>query len=198
MSSIQTPVFIVRVLLVLAVAILVIQVARTEDGKHSSTPASKRLMRELKDFHESTSYKDGIFTVELVDDNIYEWNIKIFKPYPPSSYRNNIIYKRWKERTGKDHFLLHAAYDDKYPFVPPFIKIVYPKLSGISSGWICHELLTSSGWNSAYTIEPLILQIMDSLDRGIAGKDDEQYEFDISERTDYENWMNEAHPHWFE
>uniref|UniRef100_A0A6G1SHE2 Ubiquitin-conjugating enzyme E2 Q1 n=1 Tax=Aceria tosichella TaxID=561515 RepID=A0A6G1SHE2_9ACAR len=194
MSSIQKPAPSVRVLFVLVVAILAAQVAKTEDGKRSSTPASKRLMKELKDFYESTSFKDGIFTVELVDENIYEWNIKIFKPYPYSDYQED--FQKWKERTGKDHMLLRASYNDEYPFVPPFIKIVYPKLYGTPIGYICHELLTASGWNSDYTIEPLVLQIMESLNREIVGKDDEQYQFDKSERTAYEDWMRLAHGHW--
>ena len=60
-----------------------------------SIRASDRLMRELSDIYKSDSYKKGkpffkkrmflilkttgIFSVELIDDNLYNWYIKLYK-----------------------------------------------------------------------------------------------------------------------
>ena len=61
-----------------------------------------------------------------------------------------------------DHILLHAVFDDKFPYSPPFLRVVKPVLNGgyvLAGGAICMELLTPQGWSSAYTVEAVILQI---------------------------------------
>lgn len=44
-----------------------------------SVTASDRLMKELKDIYRSENYKNGVFTIELKNDNLYEWDVKLFK-----------------------------------------------------------------------------------------------------------------------
>lgn len=70
--------------------------------------------------------------------------------------------KKLKETEGMDHILLHAVFDDKFPYSPPFLRVVRPVLNGgyvLAGGAICMELLTPQGWSSAYTVEAVILQI---------------------------------------
>ena len=53
--------------------------------------------------------------------------------------------KKLKETDGQDHVLLHVMFDDKFPYSPPFIRVVKPVLSGgyvLAGGAICMELLT--------------------------------------------------------
>ena len=53
--------------------------------------------------------------------------------------------KKLKETEGQDHVLLHVMFDDKFPYSPPFIRVVKPVLSGgyvLAGGAICMELLT--------------------------------------------------------
>ena len=53
--------------------------------------------------------------------------------------------KKMKETDGHDHVLLHVMFDDKFPYSPPFIRVVKPVLSGgyvLAGGAICMELLT--------------------------------------------------------
>ena len=53
--------------------------------------------------------------------------------------------KKLKETEGQDHILLHVTFDDKFPYTPPFIRVVKPVLSGgyvLAGGAICMELLT--------------------------------------------------------
>lgn len=136
--------------------------ARAQDdrlaGGSGSPQASQRLMKELKDFYKSDSYRNGVFTVELVDDDIYEWHVKIFINDPDIPLHRDL--RKLKRKGGQDHILLHVKYNDNYPFKPPFVRLVYPYLNTIlSHGAICMELL-STGWNKDYTIESLILQIL--------------------------------------
>lgn len=50
-----------------------------------------------------------------------------------------------KETEGQDHILLHVMFDDKFPYSPPFVRVVKPVLTGgyvLAGGAICMELLT--------------------------------------------------------
>ena len=46
----------------------------------------------------------GPFQVELVNDSLYEWNVKIMRVDPDSSLAEDL--RKLKEREGKDHILL--------------------------------------------------------------------------------------------
>uniref|UniRef100_A0A6G1SCB6 Ubiquitin-conjugating enzyme E2 Q2 n=1 Tax=Aceria tosichella TaxID=561515 RepID=A0A6G1SCB6_9ACAR len=154
------------VLLVVTITIFQVGlVVQSEDDEQASTQASSaRLMKEFRQFHKSDSYKNGIFTVELVDDNIYEWNVKLKKVDPDSELHKD--FKKWKKITGLDHIMLRVSYKHTYPSTPPYVRVVYPMIEGegmLSYGTFCHELLTPSGWSASYTIEPLILHIAAAL-----------------------------------
>jgi ubiquitin-conjugating enzyme E2 Q len=45
----------------------------------SSVQATDRLMKELREIFRSQSYKKGDYTIELVDESLYEWNVKVKK-----------------------------------------------------------------------------------------------------------------------
>lgn len=134
-----------------------------------SVQATDRLMKELREVYKSDSYKKGVFTVELVDDSLYEWYVKLSIVDPESPLHTDLV--QLKDKGGKDHIMLHISYKDNYPFAPPFVRIVYPVLTGgyvLNGGAICMELLTKQGWSSAYTIEALIMQIAATLVKGKA------------------------------
>lgn len=62
-------------------------------------------------------------------------------------------------------------FQETYPFEPPFVRVVYPIISGgyvLLGGAICMELLTKQGWSSAYTVEAVIMQIAATLVKGKA------------------------------
>lgn len=53
--------------------------------------------------------------------------------------------KRLKDTENMDHLLLHAVFDDKFPYSPPFVRLVKPVIKGgyvLAGGAICMELLT--------------------------------------------------------
>lgn len=134
-----------------------------------SVRATDRLMRELQDIYRSKNYKSGIYSVELVDDCLYNWNIKLYRVDPDSPLMQDI--KKLKVSENMDHILLHIVFDDKFPYTPPFVRVVKPVISGgyvTAGGAICMELLTPQGWSSAYTVEAVILQIQATLVKGKA------------------------------
>lgn len=69
-----------------------------------SVQATDRLMKELREVYRSESFKKGVFTVELINDSLYEWNVKMFHVDPDSALHNDLFVL--KEKEGKDHILL--------------------------------------------------------------------------------------------
>lgn len=134
-----------------------------------SVQATDRLMKELREVYRSESYRRGVFTVDLVNDSLYEWNVKLLIVDSDSPLYNDL--NMLKEKEGKDHILLNILFRENYPFEPPFIRVVNPMISGgyvLGGGAICMELLTRQGWSSAYTVEAIILQIAATLVKGKA------------------------------
>ncbi|XP_053692123.1 ubiquitin-conjugating enzyme E2 Q2-like [Sabethes cyaneus] len=132
----------------------------TDSSSTDSVSSSVRLMKELRDIYQSDSYKNNIFSVELVDDSLYEWNVRLKSVDPDSQLQKDLVLL--KEQQGEEGILLNITFKSTYPFDPPFVGIVYPAIAGgyvLFGGAICMELLTKQGWSSAYTIEAVILQI---------------------------------------
>ncbi|XP_013788058.1 ubiquitin-conjugating enzyme E2 Q1-like isoform X1 [Limulus polyphemus] len=134
-----------------------------------SVQATDRLMKELRDVYRSESFKKGVFTVDLVNDSLYEWNVKLLMVDPDSPLHNDLV--QLKEKDGKDYILLNILFSETFPFEPPFVRVVHPVITGgyvLGGGAICMELLTKQGWSSAYTVEAIILQIAATLVKGKA------------------------------
>lgn len=150
-----------------------IRVNRREDHLKGtvcgSIQATDRLMKELRDVYRSDSFKRGTYSVGLNNDNLYDWTIKIIRVDPDSTLHKDLMQLRGQE--GTDHVSLNMTFTDKFPFDPPFVRVVYPVLTAgyvLSGGALCMELLTPQGWSSAYTIEAVIMQIAATLVKGKA------------------------------
>ncbi|XP_050401487.1 ubiquitin-conjugating enzyme E2 Q1 [Patella vulgata] len=134
-----------------------------------SVQATDRLMKELRDIYRSASFKNEIYTVDLVNDSLYEWNVRLKKVDQDSALFTDL--QTFKEKEGRDFILLNFTYKDSFPFDPPFVRVVHPILTGgyvLGGGAICMELLTKQGWSSAYSLESVILQISATLVKGKA------------------------------
>lgn len=123
----------------------------------------RRLMKELSEIQRSQSRKDSTFTAELVNDNLYEWHIRLHKIDPESKLATDM-----KELNIHD-ILLHVVFPENFPFAPPFMRVISPRIEKgfvMEGGAICMELLTPRGWASAYTVEAVIMQFAASIVKG--------------------------------
>lgn len=116
---------------------------------------TKRLMREFLQVSKSSECINPIFAAELVEESLFEWNVKLFTIDPDSPL--------FKDMTDLGHTFisLNLSFPENFPFSPPFMRVVKPKIEGgfvLDGGAICMELLTPSGWSSAYTVEAMIMQ----------------------------------------
>ncbi|KAA0185584.1 Ubiquitin-conjugating enzyme UBE2Q [Fasciolopsis buskii] len=138
----------------------------TKGGMQSSV----RLMKELRDIYRSESYKQGVFTVEMQDDSLYDWKVKLYKVDQDSELSKD-LQALSNHPSLEDHIGLQFLFKDTYPYEPPFVRIIYPIIEKgyvQAGGAICMELLTKQGWSSAYDIESVIMQLAATLVKGCA------------------------------
>nr|XP_012805909.2 ubiquitin-conjugating enzyme E2 Q2-like isoform X3 [Jaculus jaculus] len=153
-----------------------------------SVHASNRLMKELREIYRSQSYKSGIYSVELIDDSLYDWHVKLQKVDLDSPLHGDLQILKQKE--GIEYILLNFSFKDSFPFDPPFVRVELPVLSGgyvLGGGALCMELLTKHGWSSAYSLESVIMQINATLVKGKArvkfGADKNQYNLETAQQS---------------
>lgn len=98
-----------------------------------------------------------------MNDNLFEWYVKVFAIDPDSELATDM------RELKIPYILLHLIFPDNFPFHPPFMRVVEPKIEKgfvMNGGAICMELLTPRGWASAYTVEAVIMQFTASLSKG--------------------------------
>ncbi|KAL0273577.1 UNVERIFIED_CONTAM: hypothetical protein PYX00_006214 [Menopon gallinae] len=106
---------------------------------------------------------DPPFTVELVNDNLFEWHVRLYRIDAESELAADM-----RELDIK-FILLHIIFPENFPFSPPFMRVISPRIDKgfvMEGGAICMELLTPRGWASAYTVEAVIMQFAASLVKG--------------------------------
>ncbi|CAH0557750.1 unnamed protein product [Brassicogethes aeneus] len=135
-----------------------------EEVPANKTVRARRLMKEFRDLQKlQSSKKDPVFTVELVDDNLFEWHVKVWKIDLESDLGNDM------KELGINFILLHLIFPENFPFAPPFMRVISPRVEKgfvMEGGAICMELLTPRGWASAYTVEAVIMQFAASVVKG--------------------------------
>ncbi|XP_036328615.1 ubiquitin-conjugating enzyme E2Q-like protein 1 [Rhagoletis pomonella] len=125
---------------------------------------ARRLMKEYKEIQKMhNSKRDPVFTVELINDNLYEWYARLHIVDPDSKLAKDMA------EMSIPFILLHLVFPDNFPFAPPFMRVVEPRIEKgfvMEGGAICMELLTPRGWASAYTVEAVLMQFAASLVKG--------------------------------
>lgn len=128
------------------------------------TVRARRLMKELREIQRIQNSKlDPTFTVELVNDNLFEWHVRLFRLDPESDLAADM------RELGIRCIFLHLIFPENFPFSPPFMRVISPRIEKgfvMEGGAICMELLTPRGWASAYTVEAVVMQFAASIVKG--------------------------------
>ncbi|XP_066149817.1 ubiquitin-conjugating enzyme E2Q-like protein 1 [Euwallacea fornicatus] len=137
---------------------------KEETAAQNKSVRAKRLMKEFRDLQRlKNSQQEPIFTVELVEDNLFEWYVKVYKVDGESDLMQDML------ELGIHYILLHLIFPENFPFAPPFMRLISPRIEKgfiMEGGAICMELLTPRGWASAYTVEAVIMQFAASVVKG--------------------------------
>ena len=74
-------------------------------------------------------------------------------------------------KTGRDTLDFIMDFPPEYPFKPPFIRALRPRFAFHTGhitigGSVCMELLTTSGWSAANSVESILIQIRTEITAG--------------------------------
>lgn len=111
--------------------------------------------------------------IDIPDEgNFYTWHVRLFQNVFSSSplFKDLGDWARLKKQETP-HILLEVTFSGRFPFQPPFIRVVYPMFAFHTGhvtigGSICMELLTESGWSPANSIEMVLVQIVHAIMEG--------------------------------
>eukprot|EP00995_Heteronema_vittatum_P013400 NODE_953_length_1125_cov_293.919145_g658_i0.p1 GENE.NODE_953_length_1125_cov_293.919145_g658_i0~~NODE_953_length_1125_cov_293.919145_g658_i0.p1 ORF type:complete len:275 (+),score=107.05 NODE_953_length_1125_cov_293.919145_g658_i0:30-827(+) len=139
----------------------------TARGLVDNQQASKRIFSDLRQI-----WKVGPefgFSVEPHPDNLYRWNVYFFNFEKDTTLYKDVL--EYKKRTGKDRLEFVMDFPAEYPFKPPFIRAIRPRFAFHTGhitigGSICMELLTTSGWTAANSVESILIQIRTEITAG--------------------------------
>jgi hypothetical protein len=90
---------------------LVIKCYRTSRSKQAKLLRilnSAQISVSLKSNHINCSVGSGIYNVDLVNDSLYEWNVRLMSVDPDSPLHNDLVLL--KEKEGKDSILLNIIF----------------------------------------------------------------------------------------
>jgi len=127
----------------------------------STDAASGILINDLVSIMESAT-ETGI-SADTIDDNIFQWNVKI-KNFASS----NLLEKDFEElmqRYFYDYIELQLDFAmDLYPFFPPLVKVIRPRLQGSMMLRVTTmEILKLSHWNPAKNMKTVLIDIKEFL-----------------------------------
>ncbi|EZA53559.1 Ubiquitin-conjugating enzyme E2Q-like protein [Ooceraea biroi] len=145
----------------------------------------RRLMKEFNRVQRAQRHSDSAFTAELVNDNVFEWFVRLHKIDPDSKLAADM------RELKIPHILLHVVFPKEFPFAPPFMRVISPRIEQgfvMHGGAICMELLTPRGWCCAYSVESMIMQFAASVVKGQAqvarkSKPNKEYNRQLAEES---------------
>ncbi|CAG8500183.1 4736_t:CDS:10, partial [Acaulospora morrowiae] len=137
----------------------------------SSKAATQRICRELKliyDKQQSGANNDlGFYLDTEKMASVYQWVVQL------KDFDQTLPLAQDMARYKVKSIDLEVRFAPDYPFVPPYIRVIRPRLLRFmdgggghvtAGGSICMDLLTlgnavERGWSSVYTIEAVLLQV---------------------------------------
>lgn len=126
--------------------------SHNESQKKSSSrgnpTASDRLMKELRRIHNSETCKKGHYSVELVNECLYEWRVRLFAPMFDADSKLHADLIKLGETSEKNYVELGITFTGAYPFAPPLVRLAYPVINTnrvfTPGGVLCMDLFTPS------------------------------------------------------
>jgi ubiquitin-protein ligase len=144
--------------------------------------STKRLLKEIKLLHTNNDKYDSdlkfkyIFTIPNDKDmEILHFKIPIDNFKTMNDDNESPIYKDMKKYKYSE-ILLEVRINDKYPFEPPFVRIIKPRFKYLTGhitigGSICMDILIKQHWVPSCKLSNLIYLICNTIIKGEARLD---------------------------
>lgn len=174
-----------------------------EDTQTIQRKGNGRIMKEIKlmtQYNTGEVDNNGLdMRFNLLNDQINIWRCQILK----DNFKDyNALYQDFINYTI-NAIEFEILLPEKYPFEPPFIRIVKPRFEFLSGhitrgGSICMELLTKQGWTSSISIDKVLLMIKQNIMDGKARIDSNyiSHEYSYREAVEAYDRMLKNHPEW--
>lgn len=113
----------------------------------ATTANLRRIQNEIKSLEMKSSENDEMFKINMVEDNMYHWNVTVYGP-PDSLYEGY-------------EFQLNIVLPDTYPYAPPRVKFITPiqHVNINTDGDICLDILKNN-WLASQNISSVIISII--------------------------------------
>ncbi|KAG6037172.1 hypothetical protein E4U41_005281 [Claviceps citrina] len=132
----------------------------------SSHSALRALTREIRDLFKTQSQNEAATLGWYVDtakvSNLFQWIVELH------SFDADLPLARDMAQRGQASVVLEVRFGSNFPMSPPFVRVIRPRFLPFhqgggghvtAGGAICSEMLTSSGWSPAMSMENVFLQI---------------------------------------
>lgn len=132
----------------------------------ATSPATKHLMGWLQDAikvqETTTLYKLGLYINPDHITNVYQWVVELH------SFDDKLPLAQEMKKASIKSVVLEMRFTNRFPFSPPFIRVVQPRFLPFNQGGgghvteggaICMELLTNTGWSAVTSLEAVLLQV---------------------------------------
>ena len=121
---------------------------------------TKEYMRLMK--LQTRGQNEGIVVSMPDEANGYRWAVAVTPPDDTALF--NELQAFASKHSVPAHIEMEMLFSQDFPMTPPFVRVLRPRFAFHTGhvtlgGSICIELLTSSGWSPAYTIESLLIQL---------------------------------------
>jgi len=135
---------------------------------HDSWGGSGRCVeRDATDGMADDTDADDDFRAHLLDDaDVLRWRVEM--RIPPDSLLGAQLAAHAARWGGRAVVELEVLFGDDFPASPPFVRVVSPRFAFHTGhvtvgGSICMQLLTTSGWDSSFTVEATLVMVRDAM-----------------------------------
>lgn len=137
---------------------------------NSSKTAISLIMKDRREIAKMAIYNE-FFEVNFVNDNIHLWSLLMRFPETDEIQKSLNDYAAVSKGKHPNAIKMEITFPQDYPMSPPFMRVISPKFKYRTGritigGSICTQLLTSSGWSSAYSIGHTLIQIQSEMIEG--------------------------------
>jgi ubiquitin-conjugating enzyme E2 Q len=134
---------------------------------NSSKTAISRIMKDRREIAKMAIYNE-FFEVDFINDNIHLWSLLMRFSETDEIQKSLNDYAEVSKGKHPNAIKMEITFPQDYPMSPPFMRVISPKFKYRTGritigGSICTQLLTSSGWSSAYSIGHTLIQIQSEM-----------------------------------
>lgn len=144
-----------------------------------SAQATRLLAKEYMRFVrlQSRGENEGVEVSMPDESNAYRWAVAVTPPTDVPLFGELAAFAA--KFNAPAAIQMELLFSPSFPMEPPFVRVIRPRFAFHTGhvtvgGSICIELLTSSGWSPAYTLESLLVQLRSLFVAGEARLDPSQ------------------------